>query len=202
MSESACSSLRVGAIAFRLMLGGWASGSKYSFLGAMRAPAKRIFLRGAMGRRLVGVPNDGGDAVLNGSSRRSTAMWYSCPFVGFLILIAPARRDQPRAVDLTEADAELPPPSPVPPPPPPSLPPPLPPIAGYNTEYARKFATTSSPSTLNISCLGDRGERCSGRMADCRRHRPPNWVDPFVSAGRSRSRLLFVGSGATLPRLR
>ena len=45
-----------GAIAFYgLMLGGWASGSKYSFLGAMRGAAQLISYEVAMGLSLLGV---------------------------------------------------------------------------------------------------------------------------------------------------
>jgi NADH-quinone oxidoreductase subunit H len=45
-----------GAIAFYgLMLGGWASGSKYSFLGAMRSAAQLISYEVAQGLSLVGV---------------------------------------------------------------------------------------------------------------------------------------------------
>src|ERR1700754_5120307 len=45
-----------GAIAFYgLMLGGWASGSKYSFLGSMRSAAQLISYEVAQGLSLIGV---------------------------------------------------------------------------------------------------------------------------------------------------
>ena len=48
-----------GAIAFYgIMLGGWACGSKYSFLGAMRAAAQLISYEVAQGLALVGVRHD------------------------------------------------------------------------------------------------------------------------------------------------
>ena len=48
--------LRVRRIAFYgLMLGGWASGSKYSFLGSMRAAAQLISYEVAQGLSVVGV---------------------------------------------------------------------------------------------------------------------------------------------------
>ena len=54
-----------GAIAFYgLMLGGWASGSKYSFLGAMRAAAQLISYEVAMGLSLVGVLMMAGTCLL------------------------------------------------------------------------------------------------------------------------------------------
>src|SRR5439155_26999554 len=45
-----------GAIAFYgLMLGGWASGSKYSFLGAMRSAAQLVSYEVSLGLSLIGV---------------------------------------------------------------------------------------------------------------------------------------------------
>src|SRR5258708_904607 len=45
-----------GAIAFYgIMLGGWSSGSKYSFLGSMRAAAQLISYEVALGLALIGV---------------------------------------------------------------------------------------------------------------------------------------------------
>ena len=90
-----------GAIAFYgLMLGGWASGSKYSFLGAMRAAAQLISYEVSQGLALVGVVITAGRLSLTGIVHAQAGMWYFIPqFVGFLVFtIAELRRDQPRAV--------------------------------------------------------------------------------------------------------
>jgi NADH-quinone oxidoreductase subunit H len=78
-----------GAIAFYgLMLGGWASGSKYSFLGAMRAAAQLISYEVAMGLSLVGVLMTAGTLSLTGIVEAQAGMWYIVPqFVGFLIFV-------------------------------------------------------------------------------------------------------------------
>jgi NADH-quinone oxidoreductase subunit H len=85
-----------GAIAFYgLMLGGWASGSKYSFLGSMRAAAQLISYEVAMGLSLVGVLMTAGTLSLTGIVEAQTGMWYVVPqFVGFLIFITD--RSSPR----------------------------------------------------------------------------------------------------------
>ena len=66
-----------GGIAFYgLMLGGWASGSKYSFLGAMRAAAQLISYEVAQGLALVGVIMMAGHALADRDRRvrrRSTS---------------------------------------------------------------------------------------------------------------------------------
>ena len=82
------------------MLGGWASGSKYSFLGAMRAAAQLISYEVAQGLALVGVVMTAGTLSLTGIVDAQEGMWYIIPqFVGFLIfLVAGVRGDQPPAV--------------------------------------------------------------------------------------------------------
>ncbi|MDQ3676894.1 MAG: NADH-quinone oxidoreductase subunit H, partial [Actinomycetota bacterium] len=123
-----------GAIAFYgLMLGGWASGSKYSFLGAMRAAAQLISYEVAMGLSLVGVLMTAGTLSLTGIVEAQEGMWYVVPqFVGFLIFLVAGFAETNRPpFDLPEADAEL--------------------VAGYNTEYGGgKFAAYFFSEYVNI----------------------------------------------------
>jgi NADH-quinone oxidoreductase subunit H len=79
-----------GAIAFYgLMLGGWASGSKYSFLGAMRSAAQLISYEVAQGLSLIGV------IMMTGSLSLTE------------IVQAQADKTCRPPFDLAEADAEL-----------------------------------------------------------------------------------------------
>src|SRR5437868_13683253 len=78
-----------GAIAFYgIMLGGWSSGSKYSFLGAMRGAALLISYEVSQGLALVGVIITAQTLSLTGIVRAQAGMWYVLPqFVGFLIFM-------------------------------------------------------------------------------------------------------------------
>ena len=124
-----------GAIAFYgLMLGGWASGSKYSFLGAMRAAAQLISYEVAQGLALVGVIMMAGTLSLTGivehagghlrtSSRSSSAS-------SIFMVAAFAETNRP-PFDLPEADAEL--------------------VGGYNTEYGGgRFAAYFAAEYLDM----------------------------------------------------
>ena len=90
---------------YGLMLGGWASGSKYSFLGAMRAAAQLISYEVALGLSLLGVAMTAGSLSLVDIVVRRTTCGTWCPqFVGFCIFSSrasprpPARRSTcPRA---------------------------------------------------------------------------------------------------------
>src|SRR6185436_11402705 len=69
-----------GAIAFYgLMLGGWASGSKYAFLGSMRAAAQLISYEAAQGMALTGVVITAGSLSLTEIVEAQHGMWYFIP---------------------------------------------------------------------------------------------------------------------------
>jgi len=177
-----------GAIAFYgLMLGGWASGSKYSFLGAMRAAAQLISYEVAMGLSLLGVLMTAGTLSLTGIVQAQEGMWYIVPqFVGFLIFLVAGFAETNRApFDLPEADAEL--------------------VAGYNTEYGGgKFASYFFAEYVNILVVsGIAVTMFLGGWQLPFGIDPPHWVDPFVVLGKiSLFVFLFVWIRATLPRLR
>ena len=178
----------LGAIAFYgLMLGGWASGSKYSFLGSMRAAAQLISYEVAQGLAIVGIVITAGSLSLVDIVHAQEGMWYIVPqVVAFLIfLIAGFAETNRPPFDLAEADAEL--------------------VGGYNTEYGGgKFAAYFMAEYLEIVVISMLvvtfflGGWLLPFGID-----PPTWVDPIVVIGKS---LLFVfffyWVRATLPRLR
>src|SRR4051812_46917317 len=100
-----------GGIAFYgLMLGGWASGSKYSFLGSMRAAAQLISYEVAQGLSIVGVIMMVGSLSLTKIvTWQEEHFWMVFPqIVGFLIFMVAGFAETNRApFDLAEADAEL-----------------------------------------------------------------------------------------------
>lgn len=108
-----------GSISFYgLLLGGWASGSKFSFMGAMRSAAQLISYEIAMGLSLLGVIMMAGSlSLVDIANAQAHTVWYVVPqFVGFIIFMIAGFAESNRApFDLPEADAEL--------------------VAGYNTEY-------------------------------------------------------------------
>src|ERR671936_71114 len=98
------------AIAFYgIMLGGWASGSKYSFLGSMRAAAQLISYEVAQGLALVGVLMTAQTLSLVGIVHAQQGMWYVVPqLVGFIIFLVASFAETNRApFDLVEADSEI-----------------------------------------------------------------------------------------------
>ncbi len=173
-----------GAIAFYgLMLGGWASGSKYSFLGAMRSAAQLISYELAAGLSLIGVVMMSGSMSLTDIVNQQNHIWFIVPqFVGFLVFTIASFAETNRApFDLVEADAEL--------------------VAGYQTEYGgMRFASFMMAEYMNMIVFAG----IATAMFLGGWHGPgPGWLDPiwvlvkiflFIN--------LFIWVRATLPRLR
>jgi NADH-quinone oxidoreductase subunit H len=177
-----------GAIAFYgIMLGGWSSGSKYSFLGAMRGAAQLISYEVSQGLALLGVIFAAQTLSLTGIVHAQAGMWYVVPqFVGFLIFLVAGFAETNRApFDLTEADAEL--------------------VGGYNTEFGGgRFASYYFAEYLNMLVVGGITTTVflGGWLLPFGID-PPGWVDPIVVLAKmSLVTFLFIWIRATLPRLR
>jgi NADH-quinone oxidoreductase subunit H len=178
-----------GAIAFYgLMLGGWASGSKYSFLGAMRSAAQLISYEVAQGLALVGVIMTAQTLSLTEIVQaQDGAVWYIVPqFVGFLVFLVAGFAETNRApFDLPEADAEI--------------------VQGYMTEYGgtRMVAYLFAEYLNMIIVCGMVTTIFLGGWLLPFGIDPPTWVDPFVVLGKIMLLLFFFfWIRATLPRLR
>jgi NADH-quinone oxidoreductase subunit H len=177
-----------GAIAFYgLMLGGWASGSKYSFLGSMRSAAQLISYEVSQGLALVGVIMTAGSLSLTEIVEAQEGMWYVLPqVVGFIIFLVAGFAETNRApFDLPEADAEL--------------------VQGYMTEFAGgRFASYYFAEYLNILVVsGIAVSMFLGGWLLPFGLDPPTWVDPFVVLAKMMIFVfLFIWVRATLPRLR
>jgi NADH-quinone oxidoreductase subunit H len=177
-----------GAIAFYgIMLGGWSSGSKYSFLGAMRGAAQLISYEVSQGLALVGVIFSAGTLSLTGIVNAQAGMWYIVPqFVGFLVFLVAGFAETNRApFDLTEADAEL--------------------VGGYNTEFGGgRFASYFFAEYLNVLVVSGIVTTVflGGWLLPFGIH-PPGWVDPLVVLFKmSLLTFFFIWVRSTLPRLR
>ncbi|HUO73829.1 MAG TPA: NADH-quinone oxidoreductase subunit NuoH [Solirubrobacteraceae bacterium] len=173
---------------YGIMLGGWASGSKYSFLGAMRGAAQLISYEVSQGLSLVGVIVMAGTLSLTGIVHAQGAnIWYFIPqFVGFLIFMAASFAETNRApFDLVEADAEL--------------------VAGYFTEYGgTPFVAYLFAEYMNMIVVSGIAVTMffGGWLLPFGLH-PPGWVDPFVVLAKMFLIVtFFIWIRATLPRLR
>jgi NADH-quinone oxidoreductase subunit H len=177
-----------GAIAFYgIMLGGWSSGSKYSFLGAMRGAAQLISYEVSQGLALVGVIIAAQTLSLTGIVHAQLGMWYIVPqFVGFLVFLVAGFAETNRVpFDLTEADAEL--------------------VGGYNTEFGGgRFASYYFAEYLNVLVVAGITTTMflGGWLLPFGLH-PPGWVDPFVVLFKMMIvTFLFIWVRATIPRMR
>jgi NADH-quinone oxidoreductase subunit H len=176
--------LAFGALAFYgIMLGGWASGSKYSFLGAMRGAAQLISYEVAIGLSLVGVIMTSGSLSLTDIVQAQGNIWFIVPqFVGFCIFLVGGFAETNRPpFDLPEADAEL--------------------VGGYNTEFGgMRFGSFFMAEYINMIVIS----ALAVTLFLGGWHGPgPGWLDPiWVLVKMFVFLFLFVWVRATLPRLR
>jgi NADH-quinone oxidoreductase subunit H len=173
-----------GALAFYgLMLGGWASGSKYSFLGAMRSAAQLISYEVSLGLSLLGVVITAGSLSLTEIVNAQDQIWYVVPqFVGFLIFLVAAFAETNRPpFDLPEADAEI--------------------VAGYNTEFGgMRFGSFFMAEYINMIAISG---IATAMFLGGWHGFGPGWLGPiWVIVKMFVVILLFIWIRATLPRLR
>ena len=176
--------LAFGSLGFYgLVLGGWASGSKYSFLGAMRSAAQLISYEVALGLSLLGVAMTAHSLSIVDIVKDQGDMWFVVPqFVGFLIFLAAGFAETSRApFDLPESDAEL--------------------VSGYNTEFGgMRFGSFFMAEYIEVVII-------SGIAASCFLggwHGPgPEALGPlWMTLKLLFFVFLFIWVRATLPRLR
>ena len=179
-----------GSLAFyAFVLGGWASGSKYSFLGAMRSAAQLISYEVAIGMSLLGVAMMAGSLSLvdiveaQGSGPGEQGIWFIVPqFVGFIIFMVAGFAESSRPpFDLPESDAEL--------------------VAGYNTEYSgMRFGSFFMAEYIEVIVISGVATACflGGWHGPGPEALAPLWVVLKMFA----FVIFFIWIRATLPRLR
>jgi NADH-quinone oxidoreductase subunit H len=103
---------------YGIVLGGWASNSKYPLLGGLRSSAQMISYELAQGIALVSVVLMAGTLSLAEIGRQQANLWYVVPqFFAFVIYVISGIAETNRApFDLPEAETEL--------------------VAGFHTEYS------------------------------------------------------------------
>jgi NADH-quinone oxidoreductase subunit H len=173
-----------GSISFYgLLLSGWSSGSKYSFLGAMRSAAQLISYEIAMGLALLGPIMMAGSLSLVDIVKAQDAIWFIVPqFVGFIVFMIAGFAETNRApFDLPEADAEL--------------------VQGFQTEYGgTRFASFLLAEYLEMFVVSGIAAAffLGGWMGP-----GPGWLDPFWMLAKIMALIfVFIWVRATLPRLR
>ncbi len=103
---------------YGIIMGGWASNSKYPFLGAIRSAAQMVSYEVSIGVIIINVLLCVGSLNLNDIVIAQQSMWFVIPlFPMFVIFFISALAETNRPpFDLPEAEAEL--------------------VAGYQTEYS------------------------------------------------------------------
>ena len=103
---------------YGIIMAGWASNSRYAFLGALRSAAQMVSYEIAIGLIIINVLITAGSLNLSDIVRAQENLWFFIPhFPMFAIFVASILAETNRhPFDLPEAEAEL--------------------VAGYNVEYS------------------------------------------------------------------
>ena len=172
---------------YGFIIGGWASDSKYSLLGAKRTCAQLVSYEVALALSVLGVVIMAGSLSLTEIvAAQGDALWYGIPqFVGLLVFLLAGTAETARApFDLPEAEQEL--------------------VAGYHTEYGgMRFGLFSMSEYINLITLsglcvtlflgGWHGPGWDG----------PTWLAPIWFVLKLVILLyIFIWMRTTLPRLR
>jgi len=175
----------VGVYGF--IIGGWASDSKYSLLGAMRTCAQLVSYEVSLALSVLGVVIMAGSLSLTEIvAEQGDALWYGIPqFVGLIVFLLAGTAETARApFDLPEAEQEL--------------------VAGYHTEYGgMRFGLFTMSEYINLVTLsglcvtlflgGWHGPGWDG----------PTWLAPIWFVLKLFVLLyVFIWMRTTLPRLR
>ena len=103
---------------YGILMAGWASNSKYAFLGAMRSAAQMVSYEVSMGLIIITVLLCAGSLNLSVIVETQRTVWYIIPLFPMFVIffISTLAETNRHPFDLPEAEAEL--------------------VAGYNVEYS------------------------------------------------------------------
>ena len=103
---------------YGIILAGWASNSKYAFLGGLRSAAQMVSYEVALGLIILSIITYAGTVNIQEITENQEKVWFVIPLLpGFLLAFISALAETNRPpFDLPEAEAEL--------------------VSGYNVEYS------------------------------------------------------------------
>lgn len=173
---------------YGIIMAGWASNSKYSFLGGMRSAAQMVSYEVSIGFIIVSVLLTAGSMNLSRIVEAQSGLWYALPhFPMFVLFLISALAETNRTpFDLPEAESEL--------------------VGGYNTEYsAMTFAMFFLGEYANMILMSS---LCTilflGGWLPPANIAPFTWVPGIVWFALKVSAVLFfyLWARATVPRYR